>query len=393
MRNIIILATCLMLLFSCSSSKSGADLIKAVKANDLEKVKKIAESKNINETDETDATPLMWAAYNGNVEIMEYLVSKGSDCKKQGIISIDNNERLYVGTLNAAVGEGHLDAVKFLVEKCSLDINEKMGKINRFMVFPNEIVSPKVFYSFLKTTDDNITRQYKFEMGKVEDKFLSLAISGYINRIIVGQDLSIVSEKSKKSVENPFLRMINNRKIIDNLYGNFIKKKRNYDLFDKDNFGGTVLIEASQKGYENIVEYLLSLNADVNIEDSDGFSPLFAAVATQNYKIADTLLSKGAKATSIGKDFDSSLMDALFMISTKDFESKKEILKKMTSKLVIAGADINHKSIWGETVLYKMCKEKQAELVEFLVSLGADPDIEVDGKKIRDICADNGIKI
>lgn len=374
--------------------KTEKSLVDFVKQGSHFNVKKLIEKgDNINQTDDSEATPLMWAAFNGDVKMIKYLVSKGADCKKQGIISIDNNKRMYGSPINAAVGEGHLDAVKVLFEKCHLNINEKMGKINRFLVFPDEIVSPQVFYSFLKTTNDEITKQFKFEIGKVEDKFLSLAISGYINRIVVGQDLSIVIKTTEKSIKNPFLRMINNRKIIDNLYGSFINKKKNYDIFDKDNFGGTVLIEASEKGYENIVEYLLDLNAAVNIEDSDGISPLFAAVVSQNYKIAEKLLSKGAKATSIAKDFDSSVIDALFMIPSKEIENKKEILKNMTSKLVLAGAEINYKNIWGETILYKMCKGKNDELVEFLISLGADPEIEVDGKKIRDFCKEHGVEI
>ena len=53
---------------------SGNRLIKAVKADDFEKVKKVTTSENVNFTDETGATPIMWAAYNGNEGIINFLI-------------------------------------------------------------------------------------------------------------------------------------------------------------------------------------------------------------------------------------------------------------------------------------------------------------------------------
>ena len=57
---------------------SGNRLIEAVKADDFGKVKKVVTSENVNFTDETGATPIMWAAYSGNVEILDFLVENGA---------------------------------------------------------------------------------------------------------------------------------------------------------------------------------------------------------------------------------------------------------------------------------------------------------------------------
>ncbi len=84
-----ILAIGLLLLMAgvaCSPSKTTSALISAVKQGDLEAVKKMTTTQNVNGTDESGATPLMWAAYSGKLEIVRYLADKGGDCKGEGTI-------------------------------------------------------------------------------------------------------------------------------------------------------------------------------------------------------------------------------------------------------------------------------------------------------------------
>ena len=66
MKTLIFLTLLIFLFISCS--KSGDSLIKAVKNNDFGKVKRITTQENVGFIDENGATPMMWAAFNGNVE-------------------------------------------------------------------------------------------------------------------------------------------------------------------------------------------------------------------------------------------------------------------------------------------------------------------------------------
>ena len=108
MKNIIISIFSLILIISCTS-RSGENLIEAVKNADFEKVQKNVTAENVNSTDETGATPAMWAAYNDDVELLDFLVKNGADVRKRGIIGINQKyvPRTYTSALGAAAGEGH----------------------------------------------------------------------------------------------------------------------------------------------------------------------------------------------------------------------------------------------------------------------------------------------
>ncbi|MBR4530793.1 hypothetical protein IKO70_00065 [bacterium] len=60
------------------------------------------------------------------------------------------------------------------------------------------------------------------------------------------------------------------------------------------------------------------------------------------------------------------------------------------------GADINSQDKLGDTLLHNMClnKNSSADLVAFVVKLGADPEIKDNwGKTAKKICAEHGVEI
>ena len=88
MRKLIFLSLLTLFLASCTA-KSGENLIKAVKANDFEKVKRITTQENVCFIDGKGATPMMWAAFNGNVEVLDFLIKNGADARKKGVLSVE----------------------------------------------------------------------------------------------------------------------------------------------------------------------------------------------------------------------------------------------------------------------------------------------------------------
>ena len=121
---------------------------------------------------------------------------------------------------------------------------------------------------------------------------------------------------------------------------------RNFDINIKDKNNNTPLHIAALKSI-NITKYLLDKGADVNAVNNHGLTPLFIAVYDNN---------KFATAKEILKDDNTLLQEHM----------------KLIRLLISKGADINHKSNYGKTVLHFATQEKNTALVKFLVDNGAN---------------------
>jgi ankyrin repeat protein len=79
------------------------DLIEAVKANDVEKVKQLIKAgADINDVGDYDEnrlingfTPLQWAVWKGHIEIVKLLIQAGADINSQSTDDIDGHTALH----------------------------------------------------------------------------------------------------------------------------------------------------------------------------------------------------------------------------------------------------------------------------------------------------------
>ena len=86
---------------------SDTQLIEAVKAENIDSVKKLIDSEcDVNQQDEQGWTPLNWASGRGNLEIVKLLVENGADVFKVG--------RDLRTPYLIALAAGHAEVVKFL---------------------------------------------------------------------------------------------------------------------------------------------------------------------------------------------------------------------------------------------------------------------------------------
>jgi hypothetical protein len=106
-------------------SSKMQQLVEAIKQNNLDKVKELISTVNINETFkewneskkiEAERTPLQYAANAGHLEIVQLLLEFGADI---------NKGRIDTGAtpLYGASIRGHLEVVKLLIEN-GADINK-----------------------------------------------------------------------------------------------------------------------------------------------------------------------------------------------------------------------------------------------------------------------------
>ncbi len=389
------IAMVLFLIFVGCSSKSGADLIEAVKSNDLEKVKKIADSKNVNATDEMNATPAMWAAYNGNVEILDLLVKNGADVRKKGIIGINTDDvpKTYINAIIAAAGEGHLDTVKYLVEKAGVHPDEKGDCLNHFMIYPEDIKTTDGLVDFVKESEGKVFdyirghEQYKNFINSSEQSmhwYLCWILGDLIN-----------SKDFVNAVPDiyAFRRVAENRKEVDKRFSKFINSLKGYDYIKEKN-KKTALSLASFYGRAEIVSYLISKDADVNFMDCFEVTPVRSAAIGQNLEIINILLKNGAQNISTENPFNEkeSILDTVFLgpcnlLIGNDFKTD---LKKVLPLLLQTEKDI----IESKESLLKPCRCKDTELIQIFMENGADySKIEHKGKTLKDICKENGVEI
>jgi WD40 repeat protein len=78
---------------------------------------------NINLPDVNGASMLMWAAYACDLQMVNYLVQKGANPQKKGLIHFSETAT-YGSALIAAAGEGKLAIVKYLIEECKINVDD-----------------------------------------------------------------------------------------------------------------------------------------------------------------------------------------------------------------------------------------------------------------------------
>ncbi|MQG89142.1 MAG: hypothetical protein FI700_00015 [SAR202 cluster bacterium] len=121
----------------------------------------------------------------------------------------------------------------------------------------------------------------------------------------------------------------------------------------KSGTGRTPLHLAAFKDYKEIVKLLIESGADVNAKDMDDATPLDYAMSEGEKETAELLRKHGGKHGTIHS-----------AVGGGDVEAVKEFL--------VAGADVNVKAQFGETLLHAAVSNNHKEIAELLIKEGAD---------------------
>lgn len=146
--------------------------------------------------------------------------------------------------------------------------------------------------------------------------------------------------------------IIENKSI--NILNILLEKGINIDLRDK--YGNTALLKAVGVEHRNknlvdskLVKRLIAANADVNIKNNKGETPLMIAAIIGLNKVVDTLIQAGADVNAINNQNES----ILFKIS---YHNRYEII----NKLIKAGADVNVKGYKNQTPLMLVARNNSS---------------------------------
>ena len=128
----------------------------------------------------------------------------------------------------------------------------------------------------------------------------------------------------------------------------------------KDSLGVTPLQVAARAGRLEIVEYLLSKGAKVGVKDHTGITPLHDAVIKEHIQIVKILVSHGANINTADSGNQTALHDAIML---KNIEISDFLLTK--------GANVNTKNDQGRSPLHDAANSGNLSLVKELVDRGA----------------------
>ncbi|MBQ9565109.1 MAG: ankyrin repeat domain-containing protein [Synergistaceae bacterium] len=154
------------------------------------------------------------------------------------------------------------------------------------------------------------------------------------------------------------------------------------DINARDKDGATPLMLAARDNAPDVVEALLERGAYINAKDNEGRTALmYAAAYNRDYKVLKVLLEAGASANARDKSGRTPLMHA----------AEHNANPLVVRDLLKARAFVNARTEGGKTPLaFAALRGNPAPcIVMELLRFGADPDIEVNGRRLKAFAKDS----
>ncbi|CAG9861802.1 unnamed protein product [Phyllotreta striolata] len=234
-------------------------LHEAVRKNDLKIVKEFVEvlqqeEMSVNLVDQNGYTPLHIATLHGYKEIVTLLLEKGANIN----LSISDNIET---PLSLAIKKGYEDIVKLLLHK-GADINQRLPK------------GYAPLHSAIKAKNFNIIKMLVEEGADVNLRDVSHGYSSL--------HFAVIFYNEEKRLKRPVGHQLQSKQTKATI-------KNTQTTFDF---------------YTNVIEFLLSKGADINITNWDEEIPLHCAARQNQIQMIKFLMEKGADSTMESSDGD-----------------------------------------------------------------------------------------
>jgi len=295
---------------------------------------------------------IYYAASVGDIEQVRLHIANGSDV----------NEKTTFGdtALHYAVRYGREDVVKLLIAN-GADVNEKNADGDTPLHYAARYAQGPSFPSDAGNDAYKDVAELLISAGadvsaknNYGDLSIQLALRGNLS-----------SEKAKVLelliAKGPTLSSIQ----MAAFQGDLAKVKRfleqGISVDSRDSEGRAALHYAALHGKRDVVEFLLSQGANVNLKDkSMGFVPLHMVCGDKD--IVEMLIAKGADVNAKDKYGWTPLDTAVY--------GQKDIV----ALLIRAGANVNSRYDWGQTPLFWAAQAGQADVADLLIANGAEID-------------------
>lgn len=407
-----------------AGTASAGPIHDAAKSGNTNEVSALIQSgSSVNSRGSIGNSPLHFGASYGHTDLVTFLITSGANPTQLN--------DLKMSPLHLAANKGHLETVKILSSnKAGLNLQNKYGETPVFRASKNghsEIVSYLVSQGAnpnIKDEDGNTPAQIAAQKGHetivsilgqlgadqngldasgntlLHTSILdgnpdetSRLISARVDLNALNADgkapLHIALEMEKVDIVAQLLSAGANPNV---LTGEPLEEVPIWEAYDNP-IGRSPLQMALADKKTKIADLLVSHGAKTDFTDSSGNSPFHTAVATGNIQLVKQLLASGASA----KTPNSKGMAPIDMVSV---QSQPEIVMMLISH----GADPNARSIF-KTYLHDAVETENHDLVELLLRKGANPNVynlakltpldlsyQYGGKKTRKLLREYGAK-
>ncbi|MGY0406761.1 MAG: ankyrin repeat domain-containing protein [Polaribacter sp.] len=396
---------------------------------------------DVNKKTHDGRTYIFWCAYKGNVEMMQYVFSRGA---KTDIIDTHGNT-----FLNFASATGQLNQKVYDYSfKIGADITKEKNKdgANALLLVAPYIKDYKTVAYFiskgasLNDKDNNGSGIFEYaskggnipilkmllkkgaKKGKNAMIFVSQGLRGKKNTLATFkalEKLGVSANVIDKKGRNPLHSIAYNNKDLA-VYKYFIAKNVSVNL--QDNGGNSPFMNASNSNTLEVVKFLSKYVKNINAKDENGRSALAMAVNRNSTDVVEFLLEKNAdintKDTN-GNTLSYYLINNFKANNTAKFEAKLKLLQEkelvinqlqnagntllhiatrrnnlaLLKRLSIFNIDVNVRNKEGFSALQiASMSAKDTKILKYLIGIGADKTIKTDfGETVYDLASENEI--
>lgn len=279
MRRLIFTGTVICFILAFSNVIIAADIFNAAEQGLLDTVKTLIESNPqlINISDEGGYTPLHKAAYNNQVEVVEYLISKGADLNA---VSSSGSTPMH-----GAAFYGHPEAARVLIEN-GAEIDKKNN--GGYTPFLGACAGGRLnLAALLLENKADINAQTADSNTALHNALWN--DNGDLVKLLIenGIDLNIPDQQGISPV---YFAVAHRSKEIASLLIDGAT-----DFSGIDDFQLTMLHYAAARGFDDLVRKLVVDGLDINAKCINGKTPLYYASLWGQNNIMDYLKENGAK--------------------------------------------------------------------------------------------------
>ncbi|XP_035211065.1 E3 ubiquitin-protein ligase MIB2-like [Stegodyphus dumicola] len=280
----------------------------------------LAAGSSLEVQDDDGDTALHYSAFGNQPVVMDLLLKKGSD--------IDTVNKARCSPLHVAVNKQHLDCVKVLLKHhCNVNIQDSYGDTALHDAISKENL--EILDLLINIPEIDFTLKNKRGFNVLHHA--ALKGNNFATERLISKSRQIVDGKKDDGFAALHLAALNGHFHV----AETLLMQGHCEIDVRNNRKQTPLLLAISLCHCSLVELLVSLGADVNVEDEDGDTGLHLAVSRQNNR-EDGYLADAPTISNILAHISGLNMDKNYGLA-------------MACYLAQEGADLHHKNRKGKT--------------------------------------------